>query len=383
MITDSQVGVPRPTGLRRTETKPVPGLIGLVTNHYVAKIVALLFAAVLIILIDRELESVLRDAEFDVRVGELSEARGVAPGRGQILLDTEPGIAVRFAKPTSVRVVIKGQQKLADQLKAKTLVGVVLIKADWLKVDSQGLRHSISRTIEGTDVQIVGLRGVTITLDPPIQVDLDPEVTKEIPLKAIPKDVAPGLAAEVTFEPAKIRVRGPESLFMGAGAIEQIPIEIPAGGRREEFTHPVLSLPEALVHKQVRMAPDQQINARVRFTKAVAQDTLEVKDVPIKTVSSGGVEAEYSFEIIGLPKQSVTIVLSGPPKAVAYWKEHPDELKRLIRAEFDADKLVNKANPQPGTAASEYAAIEVVLLPDDLKQVSVTPAQVEVSVKKK
>jgi hypothetical protein len=380
MITDSQVGIQRPSALRRAGTASrVNGVFGVVTNHYVAKLVSLLFAAVLVALIDRELETTLLDADFDVQVGAFPQTEAGSTGRRQIILEPESGISVRFVKPARTRVTIRGPQKLTDAVK-KVLVATVPIKAQWLNVDVGGARHSINRTIEGQDVKFA-VPGVEISLDPPVQVDLDPEVTREVLLQASPKDVAPGFVATVEFEPPRVRVLGPETLF-GSGGIEQITIAIPTAGRTTEFTHSVLSLPDEVLQKHVRMVADQGIDARVRFSKG-NQDTIEVKDIgPIRQVGTPGSE-DYAFSIIGLPKNAVNVILSGTPEAVNRWKSHLADLRKQIRAEFSTDQLLSKAISQPGTPISDYVDVEVVHIPDDLKLSSVTPAQVEVSVTKK
>jgi hypothetical protein len=371
MTTDSQIGVPRSTGFRRTEKSTAPNLVGIFTDHFVAKIVALLLAAVLVVLIDRELEDTLLDSDFDVRVGSVNQADAASAARRQLVLETEPGIAVRFFKPERVHVTIKGQQKLLEAAK-KVYVARVPIRADWLRVDVGGDKHSISRAILGSDVR-VGIPGVEITIDPPIQLDLDPEVEHLVPLRAAAKDVAPGLLAEVSFEPESVRVQGPETLF----PMESITIAIPTAGRTSEFTYAVTSLPEEVLLKHVRLAPEQRIVARVRFTKG-ASATLDVKDIPIRRMASFG--DGYRPSLVGLPKETVTAKFAGTPEAVAYWGANQEELRKLLVAIVDTDKLASKVTPQAGAPASDYADVEIYKIPLDLKLVSKTPAQVEVSV---
>jgi hypothetical protein len=375
VINDSQVGIQRTSVLRRAEHARKNAVLGFLTDHFIAKIISLVFAAVLVLLIDRELDDTLIEADFDVHVGSVPYPSAVAGGRRQIVLETESGIAVRFVKPPSVRVAVRGPQKLLDQVQ-RAMVGVVPIKAEWLKVDVGGDRHSVNRTIVGADVSL-GVRGVTLVLETPIQVDLDPEVMREVRLSAVPMNVPPGLLADVTFEPQTVRVFGAESLFGPAG-IESIAIAVPVGGRTQEFTWQVTQLPDEVLQKYVRMAPEQRIVARVRLTKG-SQATFVVKDIPMYHVRAPGSD-EATVSIVGLPKGTVSATVAGTPEAVLLWKDRQDELRRMIRAEINAEKLVSAANQSPGTPAIDYLPVEVVRLPDDLRLVSTTPAQVEVNV---
>jgi hypothetical protein len=384
LITDSQVGVQRPTGLRRTETVSRHGLVGLVTDHFIAKLVALLLAGALVVLIDREVTTTLVDNEiFDVRVGDLSQGP-LAPGQRVIVLEKEPAVAIRSFSPNQVRVTIRGQQKLNEQLKMRPIVGIVSIKKDWLKKDKDGT-YSTSQAIDGESVKF-DFNTATVKLDQPIQIDIDPEVPRDLPLVGAPQDVAPALIAEVSFQPATVRVLGPSSCFEGGGAIDKITVPIPTRGRRQEFTWPVTALPEDLVvQKRLRLAPGQQITATVRFSKA-EEKPIDIKDVPIKLLEPPEFAGLYSYSLVGLPRQSVIVTLSGTSEALTEWSDHLDELKKSIQAQIDLSQIVNKLAAQlteGGAHAEEYGEVEVLKIPANLKLVGVTPAQVDVAVTKR
>jgi hypothetical protein len=373
VITDSQVGVPRPSKLRRAETTRSK-LVGIVTDHYVAKLVALLFAGALVFLIDREITIDLIQSEtFEVEAGEVRP--GPLPaGQRIIFLQTESGVAIRSFGPPAVKVTIRGQQKLADLLKTKAIVGVVGIKKEWL----QG-GDTASQTIDGDAVNF-GLVGAKVQLDQPIRVDIDPEVTAELTLNAAPKGVAPGQVAEVTFQPAKVKVLGPKSRFEGSTAIEQVTITVPTEGRTNEFSIPVALPPELEDTKHIRLAPNQLITARVRFSRQL--ERLELKDVPF---IFGGSQ-DFAYTTIGLPRDVVAVTLEGTAEAVAPWRERNDELRKAIFAVIDANKLVAKVGAQlsqAGAHTDESGVVEIVRVPDNLKVVNVIPAQVDVTVTKR
>lgn len=381
--TDSGTNIPRPTGLRRIETPGRPGLIGLLTNHIVAKIVALLFACVVIVLIDRELEETLSEAEYDVLVGPVqNEAALLASGRHLLILETAPGVSVVRFQPAQVKVTIKGPEKLADQVRARAPRASVQVKTDWLK-EAGGTLHAISRPIVAADLS-VGVRGVTVTMDSTIQVDLDPEVTREIPLRAAARGVPAGHVPEITFEPPRVRVQGPESWFAG---VEQITVDVPVAGRSHEFTWEMPGLPEEVLNKHVRLAGDERVVAHVGFSRHEPM-TFEVKDIPIRQLNNWDETGEYEFGILGLPTKFVTVTLEGTPEAVQYWREAANvkQLTAKICAFIDTDILARRANPQPGATTSDYAEVGVMGIPDDphpLRLASVTPTQVDVQVTRK
>jgi hypothetical protein len=384
VITDTQTSIQRPSGLRRQqEAAQRSTLVRLLKDHFVAKLVALLFAGVLVLLIDREVTSTVVDAElFEVRVGDLP--RGApAPGQRVIMLEKEPGVAIRALRPNPVRVTIRGQQKLIEHMKTTALVGRVSVKKDWLPKDKDGALSPTTQAIDGQSINF-GF-GATVKLDEPIQVDLDPEVTHEVRLEAAPKDVVPGLVAEVVFQPAAVKVFGPSTWLKGPGAIDRITIPITAAGRTAEYNVLIPVLPEEYLQRQIRMVPGQQVFATVRFSPG-EQVGMDVKDVPFKFSVTPQVNDEYKFAPIGLGREVVTVTVGGTADAIAAWKEKPDELRKLIRVEIDGVKLVAKVAPnltEPGSHTDEAGDVEVLKLPDNLKLVGVAPAQVEVTITKR
>jgi hypothetical protein len=385
VITDSQVGIQRPSGLRRSETVARRGVVGLVADHFIAKLVALLLAGALVVLIDREITVDLVDGElFDVRLGDLPQGP-LMPGQRVIILEKEPSVAIRSFQPSQVRVTIRGQQKITEQIKTRPLVGVVSIKKDWLKKDKDGT-YSTSQAIDGDSVKFDLSGSTKVKLDQPIQVDLDPEWSRDVPLVGQPQDVAPGLVADVTFQPAKVKVFGPSSCFEGGGAVDKVTVAIPTRGRTGEFLWPVTALPEDLVlQKRLRLAPGQQITATVKFSNA-EQKQLEVKDVPIKGLMSSRLAADYTYSFVGLPREQVTVTVSGTAEALAAWNERLEDLKKAIQVQIDVDRIVTKVAAQlteGGKQTDEYGQVEILKLPENLKLVGVTPAQVDVTITKR
>jgi len=386
VITDTQTAIQRPSGLRRPPEVARPLLVRLLTDHVVAKVVALLFAGVLVLLIDREITNTVVDAEFfEVKIGD--SPRGV-PTQGQrvIILEKEPGVAIRsFTNP--VKVTVKGQQKLLEYVRTSPLVGRVLVKKDWLKKDKDNTLLPTTQAIDGDSVKFGFGVPATVTLENSIQVDLDAEVTMELPLAAAPKDVAPGLVAEVSFEPATVKVVGPSHYLGGPGSIPKITIPIATAGRREEYTAPIpATLPdEYVVQRQIRMAPGQQITATVKFSNR-GEQSFDVKDVPIKFVVTPKHSEEYNFAPVGLARESVIVTVRGTPEALAPWIAKPDELRKAIRVEIDVGRIVEKVAPtltQPGAHNDDSGEVEVIRIPDNLKLVGVAPAQVDVTITKR
>jgi hypothetical protein len=141
-------------------------------------------------------------------------------------------------------------------------------------------------------------------------------------------------------------------------------------------------LPEELQNKQIRIAPGQEVTAHVRLAKG-AQETFEVKDFTIRTLSSS---RDYDAQIIGLGREVVTITFEGSKEAVAFWRERVEELKRRVNVYYDTDKIIAKKGEslaQPGASIQEYVNFEYLGVPDNLKVVTVSPSQVDVQVRRK
>lgn len=382
MITDTQTAIQRPSGLRRSPEVTRPLLVRLLTDHFVAKIVALLFAGVLVLLIDREITATVVDQEFfEVKIGDLPRGAS-APGQRVIILEKEPGVAIRsFTNP--VKVTIKGQQKLLELMKTSPLVGRVSVKKAWLTKDKD-TPVPTTQAIEGNSVNFS--MPATVTLEKPIQVELDAEVPLELPLAAAPKDVAPGLVAEVSFQPATVKVIGPSFYLGGPGSIPNITVPIPTAGRTSEFTVPITQLPDDyVVQKQIRMAPGQQVTATVKFSNR-GEQSFDVKDIPIRWVFTPKNAEEYKYAPIGLARDSVTVTVRGTPEALAPWIAKPEEFKKAIKVEIDVGRIVDKVAPtlaQPGAHGDDSGEVEVIRIPDNLKLIGVAPAQVDVTITKR
>jgi hypothetical protein len=382
VITDTQTSIQRPSGLRRVET-PRPLLVRLFTEHWVAKLVALLFAGVLVLLIDREITNTIVNAElFEVKIGD--GPRGTpAPGQRVIILEKEPGVAIRSFQPNPVRVTIRGQQKLLEHMKTTTLVGRVSVKKDWLKKDRDRLLPT-TQTIGGDSINFGA--GAVASLEESIKVDLDLEVTREVPLVGAPKDVSPGLLAEVSFQPPSVKVIGPAYWLEGPSAIPNVTIPVQAAGRGTDYALSVSTLPDDYASKmQLRMAPGQQVTASVHFSRG-EEKPLDVKDVQLEFRLTPKLAAEYGFAPIGLARESVIVTVKGAPEALAAWAGKMDELRKTIVAQIDVSRIVSKVAgqlSQAGSHTDDSGEVEVLRLPDNLKLVGVTPAQVDVTITKR
>ncbi len=386
-MTTGDIAPPRTTGIRRAEGGRRGFFVALVTEHVIAKLVALLFAGVIIVLIDRELTTMLLDAEFDVRIAGAAEAQTTNNGgRRVILLEPEPGVTVQALDRRTTRVTINGLKKFAEALQAGNgQVGHVVIKSDWLTRDSQGVSRT-PRKVEGTDVDF-GIPGLKVSLTPSLQIELDPEIERELKLVGDAHDVAPGLVAEVTYEPPFVRVLGPQSWFRGRGAIDQVNLTVSCAGKTEAFTDRVTVLPDELVQKQVRLAPGQQITARVAFRDG-EDATLDVDQVPLKTLDSPGSEYTFAFQApLDGPRPVVTVKLTGNREAVARYRGAAKEELRAIKAWINTDTVVAKLSQVLTDPSADppvqTADVRVMGVPADLKVVGVTPDKVDVKVRKK
>lgn len=368
--------------IRRAEKKPRPLLVSLVTDHFWSKIVALLFAGVFVVLIDRELSVVLFEGDLPVRVVAAADA-GAGEGRSELLLLTEDGVAVHRIGAAKVRVVIRGRRKLADFLpRDKGIVGRAYVRRAWLAGFAGGYT---SRILEGGEFD-VGVPVESVKFELPLQVDFDKEITAELKIEPAFRDVAPGLTPAAVFTPQTIKVVGAAAWLSGSGAVSRAVVPVDCAGRAAGFELDAIEWPEDLSRKFLRPAPG--LRARVRVAFAAAEDaTVTIEGVPLRYAGFQP-DLEFSFlPPIEAKKPSVTVVLRGSKDRTAAFgtPEKAEELRRTLLAQIDIDALARKVGAyldDPSSAPpTESPAIEVLRIPEGLRFDHAD--RVEVSVKRR
>ncbi len=368
--------------LRRAEKKPRSLPVALVTEHFWSKIVALLFAGVFVVLIDRELSVVLFEGDLPVRVVAAADA-GAGEGRSEMLLLTEDGVAVHRLGAAKVRVVIRGRRKLADFLpRDKGIVGRAYVRRAWLAGFAGGYT---SRILEGGEFD-VGVPVESVKFELPLQVDFDKEITAELKLDPAFTDVASGLTPSAVFAPPTIKVVGAAAWLAGPGAVARAVVPIACAGRSSGFELDAIEWPEELSRKFLRPGPGPRTRVRVAF--AAAEDaTITIEGVPLRYAGF-----QPDLEFLFLPpveakKPSVTVVLRGSKDRTAAFgtPEKKEELRRTLLAQIDIDALTRKVGAyldDPSSAPpTESPEIEVLRLPEGLRLDHTD--RVEVSVKRR
>ncbi len=370
---------------RLTRTSERHGFVrGLLTDHLFPKILAIILASVLIAIIDREQQVTLFDGEVDVVVADAAASRPTSALRRELLLTPEGNVAVRRVDTPRARLVIRGPQRLAGSLKDTRRVSAsVALRESWLQRAPGERGNETPRAIDGKDVE-TGLGTVTAELFPPVQVILDRLATREVRLIGQAFDVAGTLTAKVAIDPPTARVLGPASWLEGPSAISEAMLQIPCGGRTSDFKTVLNSLPPEFGQKFIRFDARQVIEATVSFVPA-EDASIEVPRVALRLAVSPG--ANWRF-VLPKPLDSerpvVTVRLSGARSIVDAWRDPSrlEELRRMLRAEIDTDRLVARAAVSEGTRvlAAESVSVEVFRIPTGLKLQSVEPSPVEVTV---
>lgn len=360
------------------------GILGrFLTEHLIAKFLSLVLAGVLVAIIDREQQVVLFDGEVDVVVSDAGATRP-ASNRRELVLTPEGNVAVRRIETPRARLVVRGPQRLAANLRdGKRLAAAVALRETWLKRSGDNVATETPRAIDGKDVD-TGLVGATVELFPSVQVVLDRLATHEIRLVGQAVDVPAGMSARVVVDPSSVRVVGPASWFEGSGAIREATLPVSCAGRTADFKTVAASLPQEFGQRFIRLESRQGIEASVTFVPS-EDVTLDIPRVPLRLSvgPSGGWKFELPKPLDG-PRPVVTVRVAGARRVVDAWSDSArvEELRKMLRAEIDTDRLAARAAQSEGSrlAVSESVAVEVFRIPEGLKLVGVDPSPVEVTV---
>jgi hypothetical protein len=377
----SESPAPSTRTLRRAE-KRKSFFAGLVAEHSWSKLTALLFAIVVVKLIDRELVVELFDGDLPLRVVAASDA-GARQRGGELLLVTEDGVAVHRLGDERVRVTIRGRRKLAEYFgREEGFVGRAVVRRAWLVEQRYTSRH-----VEGSDFDF-GVPVDDVRLEKDVQVDFSKEVVGTLRLEAAFTDVPPGYKASAAFQPPEIRVYGAEAWLSGPGAIVRAVVPLDCRGSSTPFTVSELPAPEEFRTRFLRQAPGPR--PRVSVTFVAAEDVpLRVDGVPLVFVGAPGNDLEFQpLPPLDAKKPVVTVRLRGPKDQVQKWESEAarDELRRRLQAQIDADALSRAAAPYLSEPSpnpwSDTAPIEVLRVPEGLR-VESADQKVEVLVKKR
>ncbi len=353
------------------------------TEHLIAKILSVVLAGVLVAIIDREQQVILFDGEVDVVVSDAAASRPVS-NRRELVLTPEGNVAVRRIETPRARLVVRGPQRLAATFReGRRLSASVALRETWMKRGPDNIAVETPRAIDGKDVD-VGLVGASVELFPSVQVVLDRLATREIRLVGQPVDVPSGMSARVTVDPATVRVVGPASWFEGVGAIREATLQVSCTGRSSDFKTVNSALPPEFGQRFIRLESRQGIEASVTFVPS-EDVTLEIPRVPLRlsVAPSGGWRFQLPKPLDG-PRPVVTVRVAGSRREIEAWSDSArvEELRKILRAEIDTDRLAARAAMAEGArlAVSESVAVEVFRLPEGLKLVGVDPSPVEVTV---
>jgi hypothetical protein len=192
------------------------------------------------------------------------------------------------------------------------------------------------------------------------------------------------MSARVTVDPATVRVVGPASWFEGVGAIREATLQVSCTGRSSDFKTVNSALPPEFGQRFIRLESRQGIEASVTFVPS-EDVTLEIPRVPLRlsVAPSGGWRFQLPKPLDG-PRPVVTVRVAGSRREIEAWSDSArvEELRKILRAEIDTDRLAARAAMAEGArlAVSESVAVEVFRLPEGLKLVGVDPSPVEVTV---
>jgi hypothetical protein len=354
--------------LRRGEHPRRPAFVGLFTDHVWSKLVALLFAGVLVFLIDRELAVDLFDGELPVRVVAAADA-GAAPraGANELVLVTEDGVAVHRIGAAKVRVLVRGRRKVADYFRAeRAVVGRAVVRRAWLA------GGYTSRILDGSEFDL-GVPVESVRFERPLQVDFDAEVEAELRLEPSFVDVPEGFAAAATFRPPRLRVLGAAAWLSRGAAVDRATLEIDCGGRAVPFEIAEPAVPDELARRFIRPAPGALPRVAVSFAEA-EDATLKVEGVPLRFL--GGPRTDFEF-VPQAPRDAarptVTVFLRGPRSVAARWGSPAglEELRRRLQAQVDADAVARTAAEyfdDPSKLPPEVSVdVEVLRIPEGLR----------------
>jgi len=362
-------------------------LAALFTEHALSKLVALLFAGVLLRLIDREIAVTLLDETMSIRVAATGESAPAAAGVRELVLVTESGVAVRHLALSKVRVTVVGSKKYQDVFReGRPLSGRILVRRAWLAADQRA--GVTSRKLDGSETDFgVPTDAVKFEGGDGLQVDLDVEEEFRLPLEASFVGDAAGVPA-AEFEPKTVRVLGARSWFAGVGALEKATVPIDVAGRSGSFTVSPPAPPD-FAARYVRLAPGQTILAHV-VIGATPEDFLDVERVPLRLLITPPKDL-YAFELmppLEPERPVVTVRLRGPKDRIDALQA--DEVRKTLLAFVDTSALVAKPRAiertpeggEDGMGEVETGVdVEVLRIPEGLRLAA--PVKVDLKIKRR
>ncbi len=315
-------------------------LASLVAAHFRSKVVAAIFAGLLIFLINRELDT-------DIVAGEQIAivVQGVDPvpeSAAVLVLVPEPGVAVRDFSPRKVALRVRGRKKQADAA-AGRLVGRVVLRESW----HDTAQFSTVRVIEGRDVVLSGLPGVAVDF-----VDARPQVTLESSFEGAVRidPMLPPSGSGVRVEglavrPPLIRVSGPRSTVERLAADPASrPLRVAVKWPAEAGTHADVQvdpddLRDALRRERLRAVGDGPPAVRLDFTLSREARNVELSDVPLRFLARGRILRVLAGGTFSLDAPAPaddpllrSVVVAGPVDKVERSEREPDYRRRLEAA---------------------------------------------------
>jgi hypothetical protein len=358
----------------------------LFTEHLVAKFFALVFAIVVVGLIDRELRSAWIDDQ-DVVVLTVEEARQRRGQKFAIVLEPEAGVVI-MRRPEFLRVRIKGPDRLRAEFEKRQPI-VVKVKRSWASPDDEiKVRQLEERDIDvgfqDAEIEVLGEgrnRQVTVDL---IAVLDGVEVEVERPKKIPPSYEYDPL--DTICRPPQVKLQGPRSVLRSLG------VQGPGGKLKLEVEDAEPVVGEDVWQKarlrsldsssQVIMLPELvEVRLGFKARPLVQQRTLESVPIDVRLARDQVVDLQsgrLAFEF-GLVKMLCTITLE-VSQAASERPDLGDELRRSIATTVD---LTSAVREMKGSTAQARPAVRVRGEPEGVKVLKVEPSTVPIVITKK
>lgn len=334
-------------------------LRALLTEHLLAKFFALIFAVVIVYLIDRELRSVWINDE-DVVVVEKEMFDTTRDQKFAVVLEPEAGVVI-LRKPEFLRLRVKGPDRLRREFERRRAI-VVKVKRSWTSSSPEARDYQLEARdldfgVTSPDLEVFVLgeprdRQVRVDLfeeAPNIDVDVGDPKKRPVGYEYKPE-------ANV-LEPKSVVLRGPRqnlrTLLQG----------LPSGKLRLELEEPEVALSPTIAYtahlstatrdKRITMTPPV-INAKLGYEEIVAAVPRTLEGVPIEIrlaredvqeIQAGRLLVEFeTVKMVCAVQMSVAQELARKP-------DFAESMRKMLVAEIDIGALLKDGQADPGRAA--------------------------------
>lgn len=361
----------------------------LMFEHLLSKLFAVLFAIIVVVLVERELGEFWIDGDKELEVVQESKNLPTTTNH-RVVLRPETGVAV-ITHPRTLRLELFGSKKdLADFSKDYDCISVV-VKKSWAESSRPVLRQ---RVLVRSDFRIGGYSGVEVELkgdakDHEIQVDLFDEI-KNVPvvLNNPPPNWDPALSS---IQPKTVDVRGPRHWLRHHGFYDpefQWKVHLDSAERFPRAgQYPAKPLPDYALHQLTAHASEsggpalEECQVRLELKSEFQELSVEglriawaVED--IKEVSQGRVRLNDQTVMIA------KVVLKVPSADYGKWAttEGLQMLRRDLQLQIEPAEEIAKST-EPRSVVS--LPVQVYRLPPGWGLKQVDPAEIDVIIERK